>query len=75
MIDSSAPANRGNYVAVDDDLRDRIDATIREVLADGVTRTIDLPKPVKAATTLAPEWRSKRGLTLTEEMDREDTDY
>jgi hypothetical protein len=52
----------------------QVEAVIRQVINDGVTRDLivgdDFP-PVPAIG----EWRSQRGLTLNEEMEREDTIY
>jgi len=57
--------------------RPTVDAAIRKVIETGepCTLTIGAPEPVKPAAPTVPEWRSPRGLTLTEEMDREDTVY
>lgn len=52
---------------------DTVRDAIRSTMADGVGRTVEIgtaPPAVKI-----PAWRSERGLTLNQEMDREDTIY
>jgi hypothetical protein len=63
----------GNYLPSGPD-RDAVEAAIGEVLATGQPRTIRVGRDEAAGPEVA-EWRSPRGLTLTEEMDREDSDY
>jgi hypothetical protein len=65
----------GNYVPRAED-KAAVDEAIKAVLADGQTRTLRLGKadPVVPATP-EPEWVSPRGLTLAQEMDRDDTVY
>lgn len=66
----------GGYVPSDED-RPTVDAAIRDVMATGERRTITIgqPAPARPVVAAAPGWKSPRGLTLAEEMDREDTDY
>ena len=54
--------------------RAEVEAAIRDTMADGKPRMLRIGE---SATTPSetPEWRSGRGLTLTEEMDRDDTIY
>lgn len=47
---------------------------IRTTMTDGQDREITVGQ-VPAAQVRSPEWRSARGLTLSDEMDREDTIY
>jgi hypothetical protein len=64
----------GTYRPSDAADRATIETAIGEVLADGKPRTVEIGRPEKAGAA-SPEWRSDRGLTLTEEMDREDSIY
>lgn len=61
----------GDYRPSDED-RAAVEAAIREVLATGETRTIEVGRDETPEPAIR-EWRSPRGLTLTEEMDREDS--
>jgi len=51
-----------------------VEQVIRQVIADGVARTITVGEDAPAGAPL-PEYRSRRGLTLTEEMDRADSAF
>jgi hypothetical protein len=60
------PANRGD--------RDAVERVIRQVITDGIARNIAIGVDAPAATPIR-EWRSYRGLTLTQEMDRKDSSF
>ncbi len=53
--------------------REKVEAVIAGVMATGIGQTITIGEP--SNPTAAPAWRSRRGLSLTEEMDREDTEF
>lgn len=63
----------GTYLPAPSD-RPRVEAAIAEVMASGIEQTITLGDRPKSDAA-APPWRSGRGLTLSEEMDRADTDF
>lgn len=54
--------------------REKVEAVITEVMTTGVEQTITIGDRTETQA-VAPAWKSGRGLTLTEEMDREDTDF
>ena len=63
----------GTYVPRDSE-RAAVEEAIRSVIETGEPQTLVFGQPEVAAEPVA-EWTSPRGLTLTEEMDREDTIY
>jgi hypothetical protein len=63
----------GDYLPSRPD-REAVEAAILEVIASGSARTIRIGQP-EATEPRSAEWRSPRGLTLAEEMDREDSTY
>lgn len=63
----------GTYLPSPED-REAVEAAICEVMTTGEDRTITIGRDDPAGPAAA-EWRSPRGMTLAEEMDREDSIY
>lgn len=76
-MDGTVGPTFGGRVAPPDSDMDVLEVALRATLADGQARTVvsGTPKPAPAPEAGQPEWRSARGLTLTEEMDSDDTIY
>jgi hypothetical protein len=64
----------GTFLPIGAD-RVKVESVIADVMADGVDRTVTIGDPEPDSEAVPASWRSSRGLTLTEEMDEEDSDF